>query len=90
MSLGEITLAGGCVLIIAVLALDLAGVTHRGTGFRVQAAGILVIDTAPVVNLLAGLHSRGTYSVLFAGLFVGLAIWGIGAVISIKAQRSGT
>jgi hypothetical protein len=33
-----------------VLVLDLAGMLHRGTGFRVQAAGLLVMNTAQVVN----------------------------------------
>jgi hypothetical protein len=67
-----------------VLVLDLVGILHRGTGFRVQAAGLLVMNTAQVVNMLAHLHSRGIFPVLFAGL----ALFAVGSVLSGREHRA--
>ena len=84
MALGEIAFMGSWLLILAVLVLDLVGILHRGTGFRVQAVGLLVMNTAQVVNMLAHLHSRGIFPVLFVGfaLFVG------GLVVSSREHRA--
>jgi hypothetical protein len=73
MALGEIAFGGSWLLILAVLVLDLVGILHRGAGFRVQAVGLLVMNTTEVVNMLAHLHSRSNFPVLFVGfaLFVG-------------------
>jgi lipid-A-disaccharide synthase-like uncharacterized protein len=73
MALGEIAFGGSWLLILAVLVLDLVGILHRGAGFRVQAVGLLVMNTTEVVNMLAHLHSRSIFPVLFVGfaLFVG-------------------
>jgi len=84
MTLSEIVLLGAWLLILAVLVLDLVGVLHRGTGFRVQAAGLLVMCTAQVVSLLGHLHSRS----IFPELFVGFAIFGAGLVISSRARHA--
>jgi hypothetical protein len=85
MALGELVFAGSWLLIGAVLVLDLVGILHRGAGFRVQAAGLLVMNTALAVNMLAHLHSHhGIFPVLFAGfaLFMG------GVVISSREHRT--
>jgi hypothetical protein len=79
-----IVLLGSWLVILAVLVLDLVSVLHRGTGFRVQAVGLLVMNTAQDVNMLAHLHSRGIFPVLF----VGFAIFGNGAVISLRGRRA--
>jgi len=84
MALGEIVFVGSWLLILAVLVLDLVGILHRGTGFRVQAVGLLVMNTAQVVNLLAHLHSRAIFPVMF----VGFAIFVGGLVISSKDRRA--
>jgi len=79
-----IAFSGSWLVILAVLVLDLVGVLHRGTGFRVQAVGLLVMTTAQAVNVFAHLHSRGIFPVLFAGF----AIFGIGLVISSRARHA--
>jgi hypothetical protein len=84
MTPGEIVFLGSWLLILAVLVLDLVGVLHRGPGFRVQAAGLLVMNTAEVVSLLGHLRSRGVFPVLF----VGFAIFGVGLVISSRDHRA--
>ena len=84
MTLSEIVFLGAWLLILAVLVLDVVGVLHRGTGFRVQAVGLLVMDTALVVSLLGHPHSRG----IFPELFVGFAIFGVGLVISSRARHA--
>jgi hypothetical protein len=85
MTLDEILFASLWLLIVTVLVLDLVGVLHRGTGYRWQALGLLVMNTAQEVNLLAHLHSRG----IFPALIVGFALFLFGAVVSIKAHRGG-
>ncbi len=81
---GEVAFAGSWLLIAAVLALDLAGTLDRGTGFRVQAAGLLVMNTGQVVSMLAHLRGRGIFPVLF----VGFAIFAGGVVISFRERRT--
>lgn len=83
MTLGEFIFSGSWLLILAVLVLDLIGVLHRGTGFRVQAVGLLVMDTAPVVSSRGHLHGRD----FFPALFVGLAILAVGLIISFRDHR---
>jgi len=83
MAFGEIAFVGSWLLIIAVLVLDLAGILHRGTGFRLQAAGLLVMNTAQVVSMLAHLHSHGIFPVLFAGF----ALFAGGSVVSARKRR---
>ena len=86
MAFGEIAFVGPWLLIIAVLVLvlDLAGIPHRGAGFRLQAAGLLVMNTAQVVSMLAHLHSHGIFPVLF----VGFAFFAGGLVVSAKERRT--
>ena len=83
MAFGEIAFVGSWLLIIAVLVLDLAGIPHRGAGFRLQAAGLLVMNTAQVVSMLAHLHSRGIFPVLLAGF----ALLAGGSVVSAGKRR---
>jgi len=80
----ELVFAGSWLLIVAVLVLDAVGITHRGTGFRVQAVGLLVMNTAQVVNLFAHLHTRGIFPVLF----VGFALLVGGLVVSSREHRA--
>jgi hypothetical protein len=84
-TLDEILLASLWLLFLTALVLDLVGVLHRGTGYRWQALGLLVMNTAQEVNLLAHLHSRGIFPVLL----VGFALFVVGVVVSAKAHRSG-
>ena len=60
------------------------GILHRGTGFRLQAVGLLVMNTAKVVSMLAHLHSHGIFPVLF----VGFAFFAGGLVVSAKERRT--
>jgi hypothetical protein len=46
MALGVLVFGGSWLLILTLLALDLAGVLHRGAPFRWQATGLLIIDSA--------------------------------------------
>ena len=84
MAFGELVFVGSWLLIAAVLVLDVVGILHRGTGFRVQAVGLLVMNTAQVVSTLAHLHSRG----IFPLLFVGFALLVGGLVISSTEHRA--
>jgi hypothetical protein len=84
MAFGELAFVGSWLLIIAVLVLDLVGILHRGTGFRLQAVGLLVMDTAQVVSMLAHLHSHGIFPVLF----VGFALFAGGLVVSARERRT--
>ena len=84
MAFGEIALVGSWLLIIAVLVLDLAGILHRGTGFRLQAAGLLVMNTAQVLSMLAHLHSHGIFPVLIAGF----ALFAGGSVVSASKRQT--
>ena len=83
-TLGEVAFAGSWLLIAAVLALDLAGFLDRGAGFRVQAAGLLVMNTAQLVSMLAHLRSRGIFPVLLAGF----AIFAGGVVMTSRERRT--
>jgi hypothetical protein len=61
MSFGALLLAGSWLLILTVLVLDLTGVLHRGTGFRWQATGLLIMNTATDASGFAALnHWSGT------------------------------
>ena len=84
MALGEIAFVGSWLLIIAVLVLDLAGIPHRGAGFRLQGAGLLVMNTAQVVSMPAHLHSRGIFPVLLAGF----ALLAGGLVVSASKRQT--
>jgi hypothetical protein len=85
MTLGEAVFACSWVVIAAALVLDLAGILNRGAGFRVQAAGLLVMNTAQVVNLFAHLHSHGG---VFPALFAGFALFVGGVILSAREQRT--
>jgi len=84
MAFGELAFVGSWLVIIAVLVPDLVGILHRGTGFRLQAVGLLVMNTAKVVSMLAHLHSHGIFPVLF----VGFAFFAGGLVVSAKERRT--
>jgi hypothetical protein len=84
MAFGELAFVGSWFVIIAVLVPDLVGILHRGTGFRLQAVGLLVMNTAQVVSMLAHLHSHGIFPVLF----VGFAFFAGGLVVSAKERRT--
>jgi len=72
-------------LIFAALVLNLTGVLHRGPGFRWQAAGLLIVNTAADASAFAHHHGlahsqllaldRAILAVILAGvaiLMVGL------------------
>jgi hypothetical protein len=98
-TLEELVLAGSWLLILAVLMLDLTAVLHRGTGFRWQATGLLVMSTAGDASAFAHHHGWAgspirvldwaTLPVMLAGfatLIVGLRIW---SRETSKARRAG-
>ena len=80
--LSELVTAGSWLLIATVLVLDLAGVLHRGTGFRLQAAGLLVMDTGEIVYQQAHQHGGWIFPVLIAGL----ALFLRGSVVSSRKR----
>lgn len=84
MTLDEIVFLGSSLVLLTVLVLDMVGVLHRGTGFRVQAAGLLFMNIAQVVSVFAHLHGHGIFPVLS----VGFAIFGVGVFISAKDRRT--
>ena len=84
MAFGELAFVGSWLVIIAVLVPDLVGILHRGTGFRLQAVGLLVMNTAQVVSMPAHLHSRGIFPVLLAGF----ALLAGGLVVSAGKRQT--
>lgn len=84
MTFGELAFAGSGLLITAVLVLDLAGILNRGTGFRLQAVGLLVTNIALVVSALAHLHGHRIFPVLV----VGFALFAAGAAVSFRKRRT--
>jgi hypothetical protein len=91
MTLGVGVLAGSWFLILTVLVLDLVGVLRRGTGFRWQAVGLLIINTPVSISGFALLHRRSEFSALqsyiFPVMLVGFAIFGVGLAIQVKGRR---
>ena len=99
MPLEAIGLAFPGLLTLTVLVLDLTGVLHRGTGFRWQATGFLIMSTALDARVFAHDHGwagsqitaldRATGVVMLAG-FAALVV---GLVIQLresqKARRAG-
>jgi hypothetical protein len=105
--IGEVTMpqwvllvpAGSWLVIVAVLVLDLTGVLHRGTGFRWQATGLLVMNTA--VDATSFAHHHGwRFSQLIAlgwatnaAILAGFATFIVGLVLQWreppKAPRAG-
>jgi hypothetical protein len=74
-----------------VLVLDLVGILRRGTGFRWQAVGLLIINTAVGTSGFALLHRRSEFSALqsciFLVMLIGFAIFGMGVAIQVKGRR---
>ncbi len=91
MTLGAGVLAGSWVLILTVLMLDLAGVLRRGTGFRWQAAGLLIINSAAVIGGFAHRQRHSEWSalqpIIFPAMLIGFPVFGTGLVIQAKARR---
>jgi hypothetical protein len=91
MTLGAGVLAGAWVLILTVLPLDLVGVRRRGTGFRWQAAGLLIINTAVVIGGFAHLHRRSEFSalqsIIFPAMLIGFSAFAMGLAIQVKGRR---
>lgn len=90
-TLGVGILASSWFLILTVLVLDLVGILRRGTGFRWQAVGLLIINTAVGISGFALLHRRSEFSALqsyiFLVMLVGFAIFGMGIAIQVKGRR---
>jgi hypothetical protein len=89
MSFGVLVLAGCWLLILTVLVLDLAGVLHRGTGYRWQATGVLIINSAVGAIGFAHLHHwSGTLeSTTWPVVLAGFAIFIVGLVVQTRQRR---
>jgi hypothetical protein len=93
MALGVLAFGGSWLLILTLLALDLAGVLHRGAPFRWQATGLLIIDSA--VGISAFTHryrwSGGPIATLQKAtipvLLAGLALVTIGVFVHVMGRR---
>jgi hypothetical protein len=92
MTLGAGAIAGSWFLILTVLVLDLAGVLRRGTGFRWQAGGLLIINAAVAISGFARLHRGSEFSALHSitlpVIVIGFAIFGMGLAIQVKGRRT--
>jgi hypothetical protein len=95
MSLGVIVLAGSWLLILTLLVLDLVGILRRGVGFRWQATGLLMMNSAIDISAFAHLHGRsgsqiGAVQLITVPVMVaGFTIFGIGLVIQVRERRAG-
>ena len=91
--------AGSWLLILTVLVLDLTGVLHRGTGFRWQATGLLIMNTAGDASAFAHHHGWAGSPIMVLGwatlavMLAGFATLMVGLVIRSrepsKARRAG-
>jgi hypothetical protein len=98
MPLEALVLSGSWLLILTVLALDLTGVLHRGTGFRWQATGLLIMNTAGHASAFA--HHHGWAGSQMAALdwatlpmmLIGFAAFIVGLIVRVrepsKARRA--
>ena len=94
MALGSlIVLAASWLLVLTVLALDFAGVLRRGTAWRWQGSGLLIMNGAVLVSSF--LEFRGwPYSRLHAvhwittpAILAGAVPLGIGVVVQFRQPR---
>jgi hypothetical protein len=89
-----VVLAGSWLLLLTVLALDFTGVWRRGTAWRWQGTGLLVMNSAALAYTFA--QTRGwSYtrldmldSVTFPVTLAGGALFVIGVVVLFKTTRS--
>jgi hypothetical protein len=90
---------GSWLLILTVLVLDLTGVLHRGTCFRWQATGLLIMNTAGEASSFAHHHGwMGSQTLVLdwatlAAMLAGFATLVVGLKIQAreppKARRAG-
>jgi hypothetical protein len=91
--LGVFVLAGSWLIIVTLLVLDLSGVLHRGTGFRWEATGLLIINTAVDASGFAHLHGwtgRQIYALQSATwpvMLAGFATVIVGVTIQERERR---
>jgi hypothetical protein len=93
MALGVIVPAGSWLVILTVLALDLTGVLHRGTGFRWQATGLLIMNTGGDASVMAHRHGwigSQLYALQPAAwpvMLAGFATFLVGLIIQGRERR---
>lgn len=93
MALGVFVFAGSWLIILTVLVLDLTGVLHRGTGFRWQATGLLIVDTAVDASGFAQLHGwagsqiYALQSATWPLMLAGFATVIVGVIIQGRERR---
>jgi hypothetical protein len=94
MALETIALAASWLLILTVLALDFAGILRRGTAWRWQGTGLLVMNSAALVGDVARLRGWSVsqldtlHAVTFPVTLTGFALFVIGLSAQIKARRN--
>ena len=93
MALGVIVPAGSWLVILTVLVLDLAGVLHRGTGFRWQATGLLIMNTAVDASVMAHRHGwtgsrlNALQSATWPVILAGFATFLVGLIVQGRERR---
>jgi hypothetical protein len=87
-----IFLAAVWILILTTLVLDFAGIWRRGTAWRWQGTGILIMNGVVLVNSYA--DARGgpyprtpLHSFTWPIILTGFALLGIGLVVSAREPR---
>jgi hypothetical protein len=96
MTLDAVFLVGSWFLILTVLVLDLIGILRRGIGFRWQAVGLLIVNTAVDISGFAHLHHWSGSQVLALRsmtsplMLIGFATFIIGTVIQARGRRAGS
>jgi hypothetical protein len=83
-----IVVAGAWLLNSTLLILDLVGVLKRGAAFRWHAAGVLIMNVAIGISILAGLRGRSGSSVFFpVAVVAGFALVMFGLVVHVRDRR---
>ena len=87
-----IVLAGSCFVILTVLLLDFGGILRRGNAFRWQGTGLLVMNSAALVNEF-GEHRGWSYSQLhelhsitFPVTLTGFTVLAVGLFLFFRAR----
>jgi hypothetical protein len=90
-TVGVVVVAVGCLVVLALLALDLSGIWRRTAHLRWQLTGLLLIGSAVLARgaaLLAGWPGRRLDTLqTFLVMLAGYALFFVGLIVQIRKRR---
>ena len=84
--ISELALSISWLTLAVFLVLDLTGVLRRGTGFRLQLTGLLILNTVRDPLLLGRWDSGADWAFSWIALLAGLALVIAGSVIAVRQR----